>query len=415
MVMALRASAVGRPPSVPRSPELAQSPKAPVLLPCKGRASSKHQLNNLSLPPAAAAAFNVFAAIAAPDEARAVTIPKEQIVTTLSQVESTIDQIQEFGSKVFSTTSQVVGVVTDAVKPALPVLKQAGEQAVKIASPVVSEASKKAQEVLQSSGIDTEPVITAAKTVADAAEQTTRVIGEAKPIATSTVQTISSAEPAVILGTGGALVIVYFLIPPIFSAISFSLRGYQGDLTATQALDLMSTKNYIMIDIRPEKEKGKAGVPRLPNKAKNKLISIPLEELPNKLKSLVGNVKKVETELLATKISYLKNINKGSNIVILDSYADSAKTVARTLTKLGFKNTFVVADGFSGGKGWLQSRLGADSYNVSFAEVISPSRVISGTAAGGRLGSRSPASGTTGRRLGTATPSPAKLLPGGSD
>lgn len=80
-------------------------------------------------------------------------------------------------------------------------------------------------------------------------------------------------------------------------------------------------------------------------------------------------------------------------------YTDSAKTVAKTLTKLGFKNTWIVTDGFSGSKGWLQSRLGADSYNVSFAEVISPSRVLSAAS----------------KRLSTSTTSSAKLLPGGSD
>lgn len=68
------------------------------------------------------------------------------------------------------------------------------------------------------------------QTVADAAQQTTKVIDEAKPIATSTVQTISSAEPAVILATGGALVIAYLLLPPVLSVISFNLRGYQGNL-----------------------------------------------------------------------------------------------------------------------------------------------------------------------------------------
>lgn len=82
-------------------------------------------------------------------------------------MESAIDQIREVGSSFLSTAGQVVGAVTGAVKPgvdvALPILKQAGEQAVKIASPVVSEASKKAQEAIQSSGIDTQPVITAAK------------------------------------------------------------------------------------------------------------------------------------------------------------------------------------------------------------------------------------------------------------
>lgn len=44
-----------------------------------------------------------------------------------------------------------------------------------------------------------------------------------------------------------------------------------------------------------------------------------LEELPSKVRSLVRNVKKVEAELVALKISYLKKVNKGSNIVILDS------------------------------------------------------------------------------------------------
>ncbi|KAL7153037.1 hypothetical protein ABFS83_04G138200 [Erythranthe nasuta] len=397
--MALRASSAARPPSVSQSPPPPLSPSSPktVLLPSK--VNKAPPVNSLSLP--AASILPLFALFAAPIEARAQIFPKEQIVSSITQVESTIDQIQELGSSFFSSAGQVIGAVTNAVKPgvdvAMPILKQAGEQALKIASPVVSEASKKAQEAIQSSGFDTQPVISAAKTMADAAQQTTKVIDEAKPLATSTVETISSAEPVVILATGGALVVAYLLLPPILSAISFNLRGFQGQLTPAQSLDLMSTKNYIMIDIRSEKDKDKAGIPRLPSSAKSKLISIPLEELPSKLKSLVRNVKKVEAELVALKISYLKKINTGSNIVILDSYSDSAKTVAKTLTKLGFKNCWIVADGFSGGKGWLQSRLGTDSYNLSFAEVISPSRVIS----------------AAGRRFGTS--SSTKLLSGGSD
>lgn len=49
-------------------------------------------------------------------------------------------------------------------------------------------------------------------------------------------------------------------------------------------------------------------------------ISFSLEDLPNKVRSLVKNPKKVQAELVAVKISYLKKINKGSNIVILDSW-----------------------------------------------------------------------------------------------
>lgn len=50
---------------------------------------------------------------------------------------------------------------------------------------------------------------------------------------------------------------------------------FLGGLTPAQTLDLISTKNYILIDIRSEKDKDKAGIPRLPSSAKNKMIQIP--------------------------------------------------------------------------------------------------------------------------------------------
>lgn len=49
-----------------------------------------------------------------------------------------------------------------AVDVALPVLQSAGEEALKIASPVVSDASRQAKEALQSAGVDPSPVLSAA-------------------------------------------------------------------------------------------------------------------------------------------------------------------------------------------------------------------------------------------------------------
>ncbi|XP_050876070.1 calcium sensing receptor, chloroplastic-like [Lathyrus oleraceus] len=117
----------------------------------------------------------------------AVTISKDQIVSSITQVEQTIDQVQVVGSGFLDTTQRVAGAIGNVLKPgfdtALPIVQQAGEEALKFASPIFSEASRKAQEALQSSGVDTQPVFTAAKTVADAAQQTTKVIEGAKPIA----------------------------------------------------------------------------------------------------------------------------------------------------------------------------------------------------------------------------------------
>ncbi|KAI3777488.1 hypothetical protein L1987_47288 [Smallanthus sonchifolius] len=377
VVMALRASPTARlhhhsPPPSPSPPK--------TLTPFKPTPRPQLRPDSSSLSLSTSTTLSLLALFTTPIEANAFTISKDDIVSSITQVEEKIDQVQKVSSDVFELTGNVIKTVSDFLNPAMeaamPVLKQAGGEAVKIATPVITEASKKAQEAIQSSGIDTESVYTAAKTVLGAAEQTGKVIQEAKPIASTTVETISSADPTTIAVTGGVLVLAYFLLPPVFSVISFNFRGYKGELTPAQVLDLVSSNNYTLIDIRSENDKDKSGVPRLPASAKNKMIAIPLEDLPSKLKGLVRNTKKLEAEIVAIKISYLKKISKGSKIVILDTYTDSAKIVARYLTELGFSNCWIVADGFSGSKGWLQSRLGTDSYNVSFSRVLSPSRII---------------------------------------
>ncbi|KAL8217627.1 hypothetical protein R6Q57_021000 [Mikania cordata] len=387
--MAFRPSATARLHNHHSTPPSSPSPK--TLVPFKPTPKNQLRPDSSSISLSTSTSLSLLALFTPPIEAHAFTIPKEDIVSSITQVEEKIDQVQKVGSNVFEFAGDAIKTVTDFLAPAMevamPVMKQAGGEAVKIASPVISEASKKAQEAIQNSGIDAQPVYTAAKTVVDAAEQTGKVIQVAKPIASTTLQTISSADPTTIAVAGGVLVLSYFLLPPVFSVISFNFRGYKGELTPAQVLDLVSSNNYTLIDIRAENDKDKSGIPRLPASSKNKMIAVPLDDLPSKLKPLVRNTKKLEAEIAAIKISYLKKINKGSKIVILDTYTDSAKIVAKYLTQLGFQNCWIVADGFSGSKGWLQSRLGTDSYNISFSRVISPSRVIPAVRSFGTTGS----------------------------
>jgi hypothetical protein len=49
-------------------------------------------------------------------------------------------------------------------------------------------------------------------------------------------------------------------------------------------------------------------------------LNFRLEDLPPKLKGQLNNSRKVEAEIAALKISYLKRIGRGSNIILLDSY-----------------------------------------------------------------------------------------------
>lgn len=78
-------------------------------------------------------------------------------------MEQTIDQVQEVGSGFLDTAQRVAEAVGNVLKPgietALPIVQQAGGEAFKFASPAFSEASKKAQEVLQSSGVDSQSVL----------------------------------------------------------------------------------------------------------------------------------------------------------------------------------------------------------------------------------------------------------------
>ncbi|KAM3243457.1 hypothetical protein ACQJBY_055411 [Aegilops geniculata] len=324
-------------------------------------------------PLAAAAASSTAALLAVTPAAHAAAFSKEDVAGSFTKVVDTVDVVIGVGGKVAEQSLVVLRALGEAAKPALPVLQSAGEQALKLASPVVSDASRQATEALQGAGVDLAPFQSAFKTVADAAQP---AIGAAKPIASETVQTIGSLEGTDYVVAAGAAFLAYLLLPPAWSLVSYGLRGYKGDLSPAQALDMVISQGYLIIDVRSENDKAKAGVPQLPSNAKNKIIALPLEELPNKIKGMVHNAKRAEAEIAALKISYLKRIGKGSNIVVMDSYGDNSKIVAKTLNGVGFKNCWVMAGGFSGRKGWAQSRLGTDSYNLSVVEVVKPSRVI---------------------------------------
>ncbi|EES05589.1 hypothetical protein BDA96_04G268000 [Sorghum bicolor] len=334
--------------------------------------------------------------------APAAALSKEDVAGSLIKVVDTVDDVIGVGGKAAEQVAAVLKALGEAVQPAFPVLKSASDEALKLAAPVVSGASKQATEALQGAGVDPAPVLSVAKT---AAEQSTKVIDAAKPVASATVETITTLGPEGYVVTAGAALLAYLLVPPVWSLVSFSLRGYKGDLTPAQALDKVTTQDYVLIDVRSDKDKAKAGVPQLPSNAKNQLVSVPLEDLPSKLKGMVRNAKKAEAEIAALKISYLKKIGKGSNVIIMDSYNDVSKTVAKTLNSVGFKNCWVMAGGFSGRKGWAQSRLGTDSYNLSVVEVVTPSRVIPAVA--GRTG-------TTSARIASRATT-RKLLPGSVD
>lgn len=57
------------------------------------------------------------------------------------------------------------------------------------------------------------------------------------------------------------------------------------------------------------------------------------------------------------QISFLKRLNNGSKIILLDRYGGASKAVAKELAKRGYGRVFVVAGGFDGRNGWVASKL----------------------------------------------------------
>lgn len=43
---------------------------------------------------------------------------------------------------------------------------------------------------------------------------------------------------------------------------------------------MVTSQGYLIIDVRSENDKGKAGVPQLPSNAKNKIIALPCAFFP---------------------------------------------------------------------------------------------------------------------------------------
>eukprot|EP00850_Spirogloea_muscicola_P017615 SM000153S01604 [mRNA] locus=s153:292443:295279:+ [translate_table: standard] len=359
---------------------------------------------------------------AMPAPASAVDV--QQVTDAFNKVQATYQQVSGVTGTAVSTAKavleQLIAVLRPAVDAASPVVQGAAQIAIKAAGPVASGVAAQAQKLFSDAGVDTKPALEVAKTAVGvagtAAQQSVKVVEAAAPAAGSAVSRVLSADPLTLAEGGGVLLVLYLLAPSLTSAIGYRLRGFGGILEPAQALDLLTKQDCLLVDVRQEKEKAKSGSPSLPRSARRKLLALPVEELPGKLRGQLRDAKRVEAELTAIKISSLKRVTKGSKLIIIDSNGSMSKWVAKSLSALGYKKAYIVRDGVEGGKGWIQSRLETEPYNQSSFEILSPSRVI--PAAGSALKRLGSGSGKTSvaEVVDVVSRNPLqKLLPGSSD
>lgn len=237
---------------------------------------------------------------------------------------------------------------------------QAAKEVGKVAGPALKQVAGAASDALSGAGVDIAPV-------AGAAGKTAGVVaGVAKPVLGGALGAAASAAAAnpVAATEVALLAAVLALLSPAWAPAAGRLaRGYAGDVSALKALDLLMSKEALLVDVRGPAEVVSGGTALLPS-GKSNLLACPLDVTASaKLRARLPNAAALEAKTTARIIAAFKAVRgKGQQIIVMDGNGGGlASSVARSLGELGFSNAYVLKGGFQGRGGWKDSGLGVDS------------------------------------------------------
>ena len=117
----------------------------------------------------------------------------------------------------------------------------------------------------------------------------------------------------------------------------------------------------------------------VPGNVTGNLIEVEFAVTANRrLRDRMANPEDVESRVTALQIAALRRLSRASEVFLLDANGSMSRVVAKKLKGLGFKNCFVVMNGYSG---WMRAKLQTKpSPSVYRAEVVAP---VMGTVFGG--------------------------------
>eukprot|EP00775_Hariotina_reticulata_P005852 gene5852-6093_t len=248
---------------------------------------------------------------------------------------------------------QGVDAVAPVVSDAIKVTTETAAPLLQKATPVVKESLTSA---VNASGVD---VNSLSRTTAVVSKTATEGVTAAQPFVSKAITFLTTTEPVVLAEYGLGALALYYLGPALLGAAFGSLRGFAGEVTAAQALDLVgSDGSAVIIDIRTEREKEASGLADVPGGAKGKLLEVEYAFTEDKkLRGQLRDPSAIEAQVTALQIAALKRIGRGSKVLLLDRFGNTSKAVAKELARRGFGRVFVVAGGFDGRGGWVQSKL----------------------------------------------------------
>jgi rhodanese-related sulfurtransferase len=298
-----------------------------------------------------------------------VRVAEESAADIDSAVNAVIGVVKATGDAVKTGADVVstgVSIVKQGIDIAAPVVKQGidiatpyAQEFAKQAAPVVSSALpvventlKDATNAVVSSSILSEVQEVAAPVVRTAAEGATAVT----PIISSV---LLNSTPVLLAEYALAAAALFYLGPSAAGLLFGSLRGYAGTLSAVTTLEtLTSDSNAVLIDLRSEEDKEKAGIPDVPGSVSNRCLDVEIASISDKkLRGNLSNPSAIETQITAIQIASLKKVNKGSKVILMDKNGSQSVGVAKELAARGFGKVFVISGGFDGRNGWVQSKL----------------------------------------------------------
>ncbi|OIW14687.1 hypothetical protein TanjilG_33029 [Lupinus angustifolius] len=148
----------------------------------------------------------------------------------------------------------------------------------------------------------------------------------------------------VFVGSSATIWAVYWL---------WTYGGYSGDLSPKAAFELLAgNKDATLIDIRTEASEEKDGIPDLRRAARFRYASVSPLEVDGSTSKLLKSGRDLYDSLTAAVIRNLKI--DSSKIIVLDADGTRSKGIARSLRKIGFKNTYMVQGGF---QSWVKQGL----------------------------------------------------------
>ncbi|CAL5414184.1 unnamed protein product [Camellia sinensis] len=148
------------------------------------------------------------------------------------------------------------------------------------------------------------------------------------------------------IGTSAALWGSYWL---------FTYGGYAGDLSPKSTLELLTKqKNVVLIDVRPEDLRERDGIPDLRGAARFRYGNVTRPEVNGSIRKLLKSGKDLDDSLIAVVIRNLKIIQDRSKVIVMDADGTHSKGIARSLGKLGLKQSYLVQGGY---QSWLKEGL----------------------------------------------------------